>query len=200
MVKLPLISPKNQTSRRTLVFNLSELYNPPVGKLKNSHTVKAFPKLQFRESSLGFRGKKRLFCHFSLNQPGFGKGSVCFLLLLVLLPCVLFNTFVEFTKDIKEMAALSSAISGGETSESSGTTHIFSENILLCGQPLTQNRSPFNKFWRQLLSLISFALFLKTFSNVTFRKCYLHYYLPRKFFHTLVTSLLLSGRAPPRFV
>jgi hypothetical protein len=29
-------------------------------------------------------------------------------------------------------------------------------------------------------------------------KYYLHRYFPRKFFHGLVVSLLLGGRAPPR--
>jgi hypothetical protein len=120
------------------------------------------------------------------------------LLLLALLPCVLFSALVEFTRDLQEMDVYSSAISGRQTPESGGTVPLFSENLLLCGQPLTQNRSPLNKLWRQILSLIVFALLLKAFSKIALREYYLHNYFPRQFFHTLVTSLVLSGRAPPR--
>jgi hypothetical protein len=35
------------------------------------------------------------------------------------------------------------------------------------------------------------------FNKATLLKYYLQKYFPRKFFHTLIVSLLLGGRAPP---
>jgi hypothetical protein len=80
------------------------------------------------------------------------------------------------------MDVFSSAISNGKTSESGGTAPLFSESLLLCAQPLTQNRSQLDKLWRQILSLIVFALLLKAFSKVALWKYYLHNYFPRQFF------------------
>jgi thiol-disulfide isomerase/thioredoxin len=52
-------------------------------------SVETFPKFQFQESNLGFRGKKRLFCRFfqslSRDRPGFGKGPVVCLFFAVFL-------------------------------------------------------------------------------------------------------------------
>jgi hypothetical protein len=119
-------------------------------------------------------------------------------LLLILFPCVLSGAMAEFGRDIRKIDSYSSAVSDGETSESCGTMLLISENLLLCNQPLAQNKVRLGKFWRQLLSLIVFALFLKAFSRVTLQKYYLHNYFPQKIFHLLVLSLLLGGRAPPR--
>jgi hypothetical protein len=124
--------------------------------------------------------------------------SLCFLLFLVLLPCVLSGALTEFAREIKEAGILSSAVSGGETSESGGTTPLISENPLFYSQPLTQNRAQLHRLWRQFPALITCVLFLKACSKLTLRKYYLHNYFPQEFFHSLLISLLLGGRAPPR--
>jgi hypothetical protein len=122
-----------------------------------------------------------------------------FLLLLVLLPCVLFSALAEFTRDIREIDFLSFAVSEGEASDSGETPLLISGSFLSCIQPPAQNRGQGAKWWRQFLSLIVLALLLRAFNNIMLRKQYLHNYFPRKFFHTLVISLLLGGRAPPSF-
>jgi hypothetical protein len=126
-----------------------------------------------------------------------GLRNLRFLFLLALLPCILFGTFAEFTRNTQENNALSSTVSGREASESGGTTLFISESLLLCGNLPAQNRVQFNKFWRQFLSLVVFSLVFKTFSKVTLWKYRLLNYFPQKFFHVLVISLL-GGRAPPR--
>jgi hypothetical protein len=130
---------------------------------------------------------------FTMKSPRNSR----FLLLLVLIPCILFIVLAEFARDIKKTELLSSPVSGGETSESGETALFVSESFLLCSQPLTRNKTRLNKFGRQFLSLTVFALLPKTFSKVTLRKYHLHHYFPRDFFHILVISLFLSGRAPP---
>jgi hypothetical protein len=121
------------------------------------------------------------------------------LLLLVLLPCVLFGALADFTRDIREIDLLSFAVSGGETSDSGETALLISGSLLSCIQPQAPNRGQTAKWWRQFLSLIVLVLFLRAFNKIMLRKQYLHNYFPRKFFHTLVISLLLGGRAPPSF-
>ncbi|MDR2094622.1 MAG: hypothetical protein LBP76_03785 [Treponema sp.] len=120
-----------------------------------------------------------------------------FLLFLVLRPCVLSGALTEFVRDIKESGVLSSPVSGEKTSESGGTTPLISENPLFYSQPLTQNRAQLHRLWRQFLALIICVLLLKAYSKLTLRKYYLHNYFPREFFHSLLISLLLGGRAPP---
>jgi hypothetical protein len=124
--------------------------------------------------------------------------SLFFLLLLAVLPCVLFSTLTEFARDIKEIDFQFSTALGGETSESGGNLLLISESLLFYSQQLTQNRVQLNKFWRQFLALVMCVPFLKNFSKISLRKYYLHHYFPLKFFHGLVLSLLLGGRAPPR--
>jgi hypothetical protein len=132
--------------------------------------------------------------------------SLCFLIFLILLPCILFGALAEFARDIKEIDARSSAGLSGETAETSvsdepgGTAFFISENPPLYSQPLTQSRVQLNRLWRQFLALIICALLLKSFSKVMLLKYCLHYYFPRVFFHSLLISLLLGGRAPPRSI
>jgi hypothetical protein len=132
--------------------------------------------------------------------------GLCFLILLILLPCVLFGALAEFARDIKEIDSRSSAGISGETAEtavsdeSGGTALLISENLFLYSQPLTQSRVQLNKLWRQFLALIVCALLLKSFNKITLFKYYLHHYFPQLFFHSLLTSLLLGGRGPPRSV
>jgi uncharacterized membrane protein YraQ (UPF0718 family) len=127
-----------------------------------------------------------------------GPHGLCLLLLAALLPCVLFGALAEFAGDIKRADFLSSALSGEESSESGGTTPLVSESLLFYSQPLTQTRAQLHKLWRQFLALILCALLLKFFNKLTLRKYYLHNYFPQEFFHNLLMSLLLGGRAPPR--
>jgi uncharacterized membrane protein YraQ (UPF0718 family) len=128
-----------------------------------------------------------------------GLRNLGFFLFFVLFPCILSSVLVEFAQDIKEFDFLSSSVSGGETSESGGPALLISESFLFCGQPLIQTRARFNRIWRQFLCFIIFALFLKGFSKVMIGKYYLHNYFPKKFFHSLLISFLLGGRAPPSF-
>jgi hypothetical protein len=115
------------------------------------------------------------------------------LLLLVLLPWVLFGALVEVTGDIKKADALSSALSGEESSGSGGAVPLVLESLLYCSRPAAQNRVP---QWRQFLALALCALLLKPLSKLRIRKYYLTYF-PQEFFHSLLISLLLGGRAPP---
>lgn len=110
-------------------------------------------------------------------------------LFLALIPCLLFGALAAFS--------LSSAVSGGGTTESGGTAFFVSENLLLCGRTPAQSRAQSHRLWRQVLSLVLFALFLMVFSGVRLREYYLHNRVFQKFFHTLVNSFLLGGRAPP---
>lgn len=126
-----------------------------------------------------------------------GLYNPCFFLLSALVFYILFGVPAEFSRSIKEIDFLSSSVSGGETSESGGIALFVSENLLLCGRPLIQNRAQSNRFWRQVLSFILFVLFFNAFSGVVLREYYLHNYFSRKFFHILLNSLLLGGRAPP---
>jgi hypothetical protein len=118
-------------------------------------------------------------------------------LLLALIPCLLFGALAAFSRNIKDIEFLSSAVSDGETTESGGTAFFVSENLLLCGRTPAQSRTQSNRLWRQVLSFVLFVLFLMVFSSVMLREYYLHNYSARKFFHTLVNSFLLGGRAPP---
>ncbi|MDR1108389.1 MAG: hypothetical protein LBL19_05080 [Spirochaetaceae bacterium] len=120
-----------------------------------------------------------------------------FLFLLILLLGVLFSVLAEVTRNIKEIDVLLYSGAGGNPVESDGTTLRISESLLLCSQPLTQNRAKFNKLFRQFYVLIVFALLFNVFNKVTFRKYQLHNYFPQEFLHILVFSLLLGGRAPP---
>jgi hypothetical protein len=101
-------------------------------------------------------------------------------------------------RTIQEAGFRSSAVSGGETPESGGTALLLSESLLFYSQPPVKNRGQFHKLWRQFLALIVCALFVEAFNKVTLRKYYLRHYFPKEFFHGLVVSLLLGGRAPPR--
>jgi hypothetical protein len=118
-------------------------------------------------------------------------------LLLALIPCLLFGALAAFSRNIKEIDFPSSAVSDGETSESGGTAFFVSEKFLFCGRTPAQSRSHSGRLWRQVLSLIVFSLFLRVFGSVMLREYYLHNYFVRKFFHILVNSFLLGGRAPP---
>jgi hypothetical protein len=120
------------------------------------------------------------------------------LLFLLLLPCVLFGSITEFTRNIKDIDFLPSVVSAEEPSESGGIALFISESLVLCGQPLAQHRSQSNRLWKQFLSLIVFVLSLNVFNKATLLKYYLQKYSSPKFFHTLIISLLLGGRAPPR--
>jgi hypothetical protein len=111
---------------------------------------------------------------------------------------MIFGAFPEFIRDIKEADILSSGISGEETSESGGTMPLVLESLLFYSQPPAQSRTQLHRLWRQFLLLIICGLSLKTCSKLTLRKYYLHNYFPQKFFHSLLISLLLGGRAPPR--
>jgi hypothetical protein len=125
-----------------------------------------------------------------------GLYNLCFLL-LVLIPGLLFGGFAAFSRNIKGIAFLSSAVLDGEISESGGTVFFVSENLLAYGRTPAQGRTQSNRLWRQILSLIVFCLFTRMFSSVMLREDYLHNHSVRKFFHILVSSFLLGGRAPP---
>jgi hypothetical protein len=127
-------------------------------------------------------------------------GTVRILLPLVLFPCVLFGALAEFAGDIREFDFPPSAVLAGKTSESGGTTLFISESLLFRSQMPAQNRGPSNKLWRQFFSLIVLALLLTACGRIILLKHYLHNHFPRKFFHILVISLLLGGRAPPSSV
>jgi hypothetical protein len=125
--------------------------------------------------------------------------NVCFLL-FVLIPCVLFNASAEFSWNIKEFNLLFFAVSEGESSESGGIALPVSEGPPVCGRTAVQKRIRFDRLWKQFLSPAVFALLLKAFDKVTIQRYYLHHYFSRDFFHLLVISLFLGGRAPPRSV
>jgi hypothetical protein len=124
--------------------------------------------------------------------------SLCLLFFSFLLPCVLFSTLVEYSRDIKELNVLSSVVSEGEKNETSGSALLISESFLFYSQPLTKTRTQFHRLWRQFLALIVLALFLKACCKNALQKYCLHHYFPREFFHGLLISFLLGGRAPPR--
>jgi hypothetical protein len=115
-----------------------------------------------------------------------------------LLPCILFGAFAEFTGEIGEINWLSSTVLEGEAPEPGGTVPFVSENIRLYSQPLTKNRGQPGKLWKQIFSLLLFALLLKPLNKVTRGKYSFQHYFPRKFFHSLLISLILGGRAPPQ--
>ncbi|MDR2210018.1 MAG: hypothetical protein LBO65_00920 [Spirochaetaceae bacterium] len=119
-------------------------------------------------------------------------------LLLGLFPCVLFGALAEFARDVNGLEAYSAVIAGEETSDP-GKTLLVSENPLFYGQMQGGNRTLFGRFWKQFLSLAVFAL-INLLGKIPIRPYYIHYYSPQEFFHILVVSLLLGGRAPPRSV
>jgi hypothetical protein len=119
---------------------------------------------------------------------------------LLLIPCILFIFSAEFARNVKKADFLSATVSGEETSESGGTALFTSENPLLCSQMLNRNKTRLNKLWRQFLSFIIFALLVKPFGKITLQKHHPHNYFLQNFFHVLLISLLLGGRAPPRSV
>ncbi|MDR0400008.1 MAG: hypothetical protein LBH51_03610 [Treponema sp.] len=128
---------------------------------------------------------------------GLKKLEIPRFLLLVLLPGLLSGLPAGFGRHIEKPGLLSSALPAGPPAESGGPTLFISETFLTCGQPMNQNRA---RLWRQPLPPAVLAPLAKVFSGAALWQYRFHFYSPRLFFHILVVSLLLGGRAPPRFV
>lgn len=124
---------------------------------------------------------------------------VCFLF-PVLISGVLFSAAAEFSRNIKEIDLLFSVVSEGEASGSGGTALLVPESFLLRGQTPIQRRARPDRPWKQFLSPAVFMLFPGAFDKITMGKHCLYGHFSRVFFHLLVISLLLGGRAPPRSV
>jgi hypothetical protein len=122
-----------------------------------------------------------------------GRG-VGLLIFSVLLPCVLSGAVGELTRNIQRIEVPPSTVLAEEGSEPGG---LFIAESPFRGQPLGQNKTRLNKLWKYLLFLGVFASPLGAFSKAALGKYRLYNYVPRKFFRTLVISLLLGGRAPP---
>jgi hypothetical protein len=106
----------------------------------------------------------------------------------------LLNAPVEYAPETPDTSPLSSA-AGDDTAGSGETTRLVLENPLFYrGLPA---RTPPHRPGRQPAALILRAPPLTAFSKPALRNYYLRHYIPRKFFRTLVVSLLLGGRAPP---
>jgi hypothetical protein len=113
----------------------------------------------------------------------------------VLLSSVLSGAFAEFERDIKYIDASASTVSDPDAS--GGAALIISECYALYSRLLVETRTQINKTWRQCLSLIAFALFLKAVYKITIQDRYFRNSYRQRFSHTLVISFLLGGRAPP---
>ncbi|MDR2617490.1 MAG: hypothetical protein LBC62_01350 [Treponema sp.] len=72
-----------------------------------------------------------------------------------------------------------------------------SESCILLNQVPVQQKTQNSKLWRQFISILIAALFLQSLFRLVIQKyaCCIHDKI--SFFHTLITSLFLGGRAPP---
>ena len=112
---------------------------------------------------------------------------------------LLFSLFFVFFADFIQgrAGAFSLDNAGSETSGSSIVMRFQTEGMVICGQSVLQGRASGNRFWRYILFFVIFACFIKTADRIVL----LEYYLPvnpgRRFFHNLLISFFLGGRAPP---
>ena len=117
------------------------------------------------------------------------------LMFLLLLLSLFFAVFTELTQGKAGLFLFD--YSGMENSESSIIMRFQTEGMVISGQSVLQGRTGGNRLWRYILSFVIFAFFIKAFSKIMF----LEYFLPGnsgwKFFHNLVISFFLGGRAPP---
>ena len=114
--------------------------------------------------------------------------------LLFLLFSILGHTYTE------SIEAKTGELLGRENSKSGTLTLRFiSENLVLYRPSVVENKTQGNRFWRQILFLAAYFLFLEAVVKAMPRKYYFHSYHCQKLFHTLIVAFFLGGRAPPFF-
>jgi hypothetical protein len=72
-----------------------------------------------------------------------------------------------------------------------------SESCILLNPVPVQQKNQNSRLWRQFVTILAAALFLKSLFRLVIQKYAYCIHDNTSFFHTLVTSLFLGGRAPP---